>query len=461
MAELERAVRASPTTFADVLGRFLQAPREYQYAIIHGFLNIWQFPSEDVPPVDWDVIWSHLFDFLEQLLRDSQIWRVDGSDERYGRPSFISNAAANLLNYGTRGDPHGYPDSLLVRCWPLIQTLVQHGDTVSEPNHDPLNQAINSTKGRAIEASILHILRRWRLADNGTGSHAEIWRVARGFLDRELALCVDGNFEFSSLCGLYLRNLEHIGRRWLHDNIRSIFPRAYPRNLACALGGLAYAATTRSTYRLLRDSGVIENAVRLESMGRYSREKLMQNIIVGYLWGEETLCSGPFGYLSESESAEDLQLINRFLRSIRHDALDPKQIDRILGYWRWCVEWAQRERHSSGTVLASLSGLTAFLSTAEGSTELLLAVAPYVRLHDNGYEFLSELNRLAAVNAKEVRNVVAKFVDTHEPFYDYEDRMQTLLRTLAERGFRGDVIDFCDRLRSMAGMQDLYIELTQ
>ena len=296
-------------------------------------------PQRGRTPVDWDVIWSHLFDFLEQLLRDSQIWRVDGSDERYGRPSFISNAAANLLNYGTRGDPHGYPDSLLVRCWPLIQTLVQHGDTVSEPNHDPLNQAINSTKGRAIEASILHILRRWRLADNGTGSHAEIWRVARGFLDRELALCVDGNFEFSSLCGLYLRNLEHIGRRWLHDNIRSIFPRAYPRNLACALGGLAYAATTRSTYRLLRDSGVIENAVRLESMGRYSREKLMQNIIVGYVWGEETLCSGPFGYLSESESAEDLQLINRFLRSIRHDALDPKQIDRILGYWRWCVEW--------------------------------------------------------------------------------------------------------------------------
>ena len=187
----------------------------------------------------------------------------------------------------------------------------------------------------------------------------------------------------------------------------------------------------------------------------------MRNLILGYLWGEETLCSAPFVYLFESDSTEDFQLINRFLCSIRHEDLNPEQIERIVAYWRWCVEWAQERREPPETVLSSLSGLTAFLSTAVGTADLLLAVTPYVRLHDNAYEFLSELNRLARIDPGEIRNVVAIFIDTHEPFYDYKNKMQTLLRTLSERGFRVDVIGFCSKLGSMSGMQDLYNELTE
>lgn len=460
VAELERAVQDSPATFVDVLPDFLKAPTEYQYALIHGFLNIWQFPKENVPRVDWGGLWSRLFDFLDQLLSDSRVWTTGSSNEQYRHPSLISNTVANLLYRGTRDDQYGYPDFLLTRCWSLIETLVQRGATVAEPNHAPMNQAINSTKGRAIEAAFSHILRRWRLADEAAGSHVEIWSGAREFLDRELELCVDANFEFSALCGFYLRNLEYIDRQWLHDSIRNIFPSAYPRNFACALGGLAYASTTRSIYRLLRDSKVIEDAVRLESLGRYSREKLMQNLILGYLWGEETLGSAPFVYLFESDRAEDLQLINRFLWSIRRDSLSSEQIERIVAYWRWGVEWAQKGREPPVRLLSSLSGLTAFLSTAAEAVDLLLAVAPYVRLHDNAYAFLSDLNRLAGIDPEEVRNVVAEFVDNHEPFYDYENKMQTLLRTLSERGFRADVIAFCNKLRSMAGMQALYNELT-
>ena len=459
VAELERAVQASPTAFVDVLPDFLNAPVEYQYALIHGFLNIWQTPKESVAPVDWDGLWSRLFDFLEQLL--PQIWTIDSSSMPDVQPSLISNTVAELLNYGTRDDQHGYPDFLLTRCWSLIQTLVQRGETVAEPNHDPMNQAINSSKGRAIQAAFSHILRRWKLADEATGSHVDIWSEARQFLEHELELCVDANFEFSTLCAFYFGNLEYIDSRWLHDRIRLIFPRAYPRNLASALGGLAYASTTRSIYRSLRDSGIMEDAVRLQALGRYSREKLMRNLILGYLWGEETLCSAPFVYLFESDSTEDFQLINRFLWSIRHEDLNPEQIERIVAYWRWCVEWAQERREPPETVLSSLSGLTAFLSTAVGTADLLLAVTPYVRLHDNAYEFLSELNRLARIDPGEIRNVVAIFIDTHEPFYDYKNKMQTLLRTLSERGFRVDVIGFCSELGSMSGMQDLYNELTE
>ena len=112
-------------------------------------------------------------------------------------------------------------------------------------------------------------------------------------------------------------------------------------------------------------------------------------------------------------------------------------------------------------MLSSLSGLTAFLKTAaRENLDLLLAVAPHVDVHHGAYEFLDDLNRLVEVSPADVRTVLAKFIDTHEPFYDYKNRLQTLVRRLAKHGFRPDAIDFCNKLRSMSSMADLYYELT-
>ena len=52
-----------------------------------------------------------------------------------------------------------------------------------------------------------------------------------------------------------------------------------------------------------------------------------------------------------------------------------------------------------------------------------------------------------------------EFIDTHEPFYDYKNEMQTPVRALAEHGLRGDAIDFCNQLRSLPTMEALYKEL--
>ena len=93
--------------------------------------------------------------------------------------------------------------------------------------------------------------------------------------------------------------------------------------------------------------------------------------------------------------------------------------------------------------------------------ELLLVVAPHVHIHHAAYEFLEELNRLVEVSPAEVRAVLAKFIETHEPFYDYKNLMQKLVSRLAELGFRSDAITFCNELRSMPGLQDLFMKLTE
>jgi hypothetical protein len=322
-------------------------------------------------------------------------------------------------------------------------------------------QAINSTRGRALEAVFSHALRVCRLADKEIGSHVDAWNSMQALFDAELAACVDGNFEFSTLAGAYAGNLEYLSVEWLEAKVRKIFPVERRANLVCAIGGLAYASTSRKVYRLLRDNGVLDAALRLDLKGRNGHEKLMERVAVGYLWGEDTLDSSRFKFIFESKAEDALAQINFFFWTIRGEKLKEDQVQRILQYWRRCLDWADSLPTPPIKLLSSLSGLASFLPDASGEKyDLLLNTAPYVHEHHGAYDFLKELRRLVEGSPKEVCTVLRRFIDTHEPMYDYEDRMRKLVARLAELGHRAEAIEFCDRLRSLPGLYELFLELT-
>ena len=375
------------------------------------------------------------------------------------QPSSIRDAIADLIRSGTSDNASAYPDCLMAQAWCLIQVLVERGESVDEPSDDPMRQAINSSKGRALDTAFSHILRRFRNASKTPDLHASVWAEVRPFLDRQLVRCTGSNFEFSTLCGTHIHNLIVFDAGWLRKHVRNIFPVAHPGNFRSAVAGLAYATVNRNIYQMLSDTGIMDGAMRLELKSRHSRKKLMETLTLAYLWGDESLASSRFDQLFTDRRTEDLESINHFLPTIRVSSLESKQVERVVDYWRRCVNWTRSLNETPVNLLSSLSGLTTFLTTADGNLDLLIAVAAHVHVHRNAYEFIRELNRLVAVSPCAVRAVLAEFIDTHEPFYDYKNEMQMLVRALAQRGFRKDAINFCNKLRSMPSMEALYKEL--
>ena len=293
--QLQAAVRLSPAVFLRVLPDLITAPIQYQYGVINGFLRLWREPSAEQPYSDWDEAWHRLFAFFGELLGNATFWNEDqGRGQREVTPMWIAASIADLLQAGTRDDARAYPSDLLPTGWSLLMVLLDHSDAVTEPDDDPMTQAINSTRGRALEAVFSHILRSCRLADKESGSHAGVWAQVRGLMDDELEKCVDANFEFSTLAGAYIGNLEYIDKTWLEQNIAKIFPLDRRANFTCAVAGLAYASASRRIYVMLRDAGVIDAALRLDVKGRDAREKLMARVALGYLWGEDSLDSSRF-----------------------------------------------------------------------------------------------------------------------------------------------------------------------
>lgn len=459
---LEETVGINPQRFLRLLPAFLAAKRAYQYGVINGFKRLWAMYKEKQPHLDWNVAWEGLINFFERLLDNPEFWTEEVIQEQDLTPTrdWIPPIIAEFLHAGTKDDDKAYSPKLLTRGFSLIKILLEHLEAVDDVKDDAMFQAINSSKGKAIEALFSHTLRVCRVSDKRRGDHVEAWDSIKPTFDTELVKCENANYEFSTLAAAYLANIDYIGRNWLRSNIGKIFPQDFPANFICAIQGLTYASANRLIYELLLEHGVLDRALRLSLKGRRARERIIERIALAYLWGDELLDSPRFSYLLESGRFEDLEDAISFFSSIRGQKLTADQIERILCFWEKCVVWAQTLPKPPKSLLSALSRLIRYVTTfGDREIRLLMAVAPHVKVGYNADNFIEELDRLIEQDPAKVSSVLGKVLEAYVPDYDYEDRLQKLLIKLAESGRREDVLLYADRIRQLPGIDKLFKQL--
>ena len=460
VSALEEAIKRSPDTFLRELPAFAKADRPYQHAIIRGFKTVWESNDKQLS-IEWSEVWSVLLGLLETLVGTAAFWEAVDTKERDYSRSWLISAISDCLASGTREDSHALPPSLMPRVWALIQLcLDKTGSTADGDEDDPMMRAINTSKGRAIEALFSYALRSCRMEDRENNSHDSAWAVLKPIFDSELKKCEQGNYEFSTLLGAYLSNLDYMNRGWVAGNVASIFPVGRPNNLVCAIAGLAFSAPTRYIYVLLRDAGVLDAALPMELKGRDTRQKLVERMMVGYLWGEDTLTSTRLTHAFNHDLVEDLENGAWFFWSIRGEKLSDEQRAKILQYWAACVEWAGKQQNAPTKLMDALGHLAWSVDKLDAtSRDLLLAVAPFIYLHHNVYELLEELDRLASVSPIEVGEVLKRLVENDGPVYDYRDRLKKLIEKLFDLGQKDTARYCCNKLIGLPGMPELFRKL--
>lgn len=456
------AVKARPLPFLRVLQQFLNAKRSYQYGIISGFKHIWEATPTEQIQIDWNNAWEPIISFFESLLEDAGFWNEQVVSDRDFTPNrdWIPPVIAEFLRSGTRNDERVYPEHLLPRAWLLIECMLEKLEPESEVRDDAMSQAINTSKGKAIEAMYSHALRACRLSDRSQEDHTLIWAQLQPTFDKELNKCKDTNYEFSTLAGAYLVNLDYMDHNWLQVNINQVFSQQFPANFACALEGLAYGPATRPIYSLLNDNGIIEQALKSYPKGRHSREKLIERIALAYLWGEEELDGPRFSILFELGKEDDLEETSSFFWRVSNQDIEAAQVERILQYWERCLSWSDASAEVPVKLLSSLSRLSCYIqSVSDRDTVLLNAVAPHIQTNYNTQEFIEDLDRLVEKNPKVISAIFQRVIESYKPTYDFQDKLKSLINKFAECGLLEDAIRFANHLRQISGMQALFDQL--
>lgn len=458
------AIGSAPQIFLNRLPSFLNAKYEYQYALIAGFKKLWDTWDGKETSFDWNDAWPKLIEFFEKTVGNESMWLEPSGEEDSLSPhrNWIPPVISEFLRAGTRDDEKTYAPDLLPRTWSLTKILLKKSARQEKPSDgDAMTEAINTSKGKAVEALFNQALRRCRLSDAATKSHADAWREMQTVFDEELAACRNDNFEFSTLSGAYIANLHYVSRDWLHNNFRGIFSIELPANCLSALAGLAYAPAQPPIYDELVDAGILEWALTHEMKSTYARENLIQRICLAYLWDQEELESTRFALLFDPSRIDDLDVACRYFWSIRDQPLLDRQTEKILLFWDKCVTWARSIDPPPTNVLSTLSLLSCYLETI-GPRELswLLAVAPHVPFDYNATYFIEELGRLAEANTLQVGEVLVTMLQTYQTSFDYEDRLKKLILKLAEHpDTRSHAIRSAERLRSVPGMLEIYERL--
>jgi hypothetical protein len=460
---LEAVVADDPALFVRCLPSFLHAKRPYQYGILNGLKQAWEGSAKSPSNLDWNDAWGNILSFLSELIVPLPFWTEPVEPDADLCPSrdWIPPVVADFLRAGTRDDKHAYPSVLLPRALVLIEVLLERAEPSAAPSEDPMNMAINSPKGKAVEALFEHALRMCRVSDRASGSHEESWIVLQPIFTKELENTKGRNFEFSTLAAAYLANLQYLSEVWLAESVRQIFPPEYPDNFNSAIGGLAYAQATKTTYKLLVEAGVIDTAVqRHEGRGRLE-DRLIERIALAYLWGDEHLDSPRFTWWFDHSDMHALATVSHFFWSVSKHHLDDEQVERIMQFWQRCIDVARRVDAPSDQLLSSLSRLACYVRSISPNEEaLLMSVAPYTHIGHNADWFIEALERLADDDPQAVSRLLSLVLDSHDPIFDFEDRLKSIARKFAEHQMLDEALQLVDRLRRLRGMDELYDQLT-
>jgi hypothetical protein len=447
------AVETNPDVFLENLSQVLAVRPTYQSAVIEGLRRAWEANAK----ANWGRGWERLVGFFEQLVKNEEFWgrAIDT------RQHWVVIAVADCLKAGTKQDDHAYDPVLLPRTQFVLAELLKREPGVAAPSDDAMFQAMNTPKGRVIEALYSQALRAARVSDHRDKTHRKSWEDIRPLFESELSLCKNSNFEFSTLTGNYLPQLQYLDEKWVDQRVEQVFPTQYEANTLSALDGLAYASFTKPLYELIATHGVVERGLGLELKGRSAREKLLERVAAAYLWGIEPLDGRSVRRLFETATPSDLSVVVRVFWLARTGNLTAEQHERILSFWERILDWSEHHQDVSARTLSTSSLLATHITTIEQrERNLLKAVAPHVHVGHETYEFVAELLRLAQQEPTTIAEVLQLMVDAHPPDYDYQDRLASLLKFLAEHGQKDRVILISNKLRHLEGAQALYKSLT-
>ena len=458
---LEQAVKVKVDVFMHILPQFLNAKREYQYGLISGMKLV----LDDIKSFDNKTVfdWDRALNFLTDLLAAREFWqeKIEPNQDMIPTRDWIPGATADLLRAGMHDDRREYPHSSSAEVRMVLEILLANSESLEEPTNDPMTAAINSPKGKAVEALFSFALKECREAREIAGDRGG-WEKVQALFDSELEKTAAGNYEFSTLAAAYLLNLKYLSQRWLEESASRIFPLDEKKNFEAAIGGLAYSQPTIYSYRLLNKLGVIDATLASWSLSQKFDARMVERIALAYLWGDETLDGPKINTWFQSSNLAAIEACAGFFRQIRGEKLSEEHESKVLAFLRKAVEFCLVSLEARKHLLSTLGTLACyFTKLGEEDTNLLVELAKYVHVGYNESRFISELVRLCDMYPVEVHRVLVELLNANTPSYDFEDGLKLIVQTLYSKHLKEQAIRVVDQLRHLNGFPALFLEFSQ
>jgi hypothetical protein len=440
----QQVLAADPMKYFYHLSQFETLRLDFVHAVFEAFQGLWSANGA----LPWTELWERIMAFAESLTESSStLWNV-ASKPASEQPFLTANKhwivadIARVIEQGTKEDSHVMPDILLPRAQTLLLALLDRSPGSSfKPEDDAIFIAINSDHGNCVEALFNLALRRCRLADSVGNEHQSVWeRELEPHFDARLTAASSDSFEFAVLAVNYLPNLLYLSADWVHRNIERLFWVADETMWLCAMQGYAQIARVQRTiYDYLKRSGQFLRALDDERLKERVHEKIIQNIVFGFIADFESLqdADSLIAKLIERRQRDEISHLTWFIWTLRESDSRERLSHKIHLLWPRLLAIVDVSTRD-GRLLASR--LCIWLDLVEEisaqNLEWIRAVAPYADENHNSYGFLESLARLSEKHPNEVFEIWKALLTGSRAAYPPE-AIATIFKRLVALGSEG------------------------
>lgn len=448
------AVANDPAKFAADLSPLLALPPYYLYYLLWGLKDGWAARRD----FDWKAVLS----FCSELMQTEAFWSgPPKKDELYPGP--LVSQAADLIQAGTQEDSHAFDQSLLPTAESLLIRLLADAPSEMYEGYDLVTAVLNSPKGRAFAAAISYSLRYARLR-KGEDPVTRWAPAVKEDFTRRLDPSFDPSVEFSVVLGEHLLNLAWLDEEWVTAHLNEVFPKDREQHWRGAMAGhLWVGRTRRDLYILLRANGHYAKALETDFQQPHIRERLIHQLTVAYLWGDEPLDEPDslFARLVSSWRPEDLSQIVTYL-GMQRGALEEEHWTRVLDFWRYLFGHYSQEAdlpRDEQDLVANASRLAVYLDSIDSETlEWLRLSARNFRQPHEATFLLEYLDALVESSPREVGLVYLELLGSETYPMFHKDHIVHTVETLYAKGQS----ELADRICNLYGakgydfLEDVY-----
>jgi hypothetical protein len=422
------------------LEHFIDLKPHYVDQIFSAYAKLWS----DKKQRSWDTLWSKLLTFSHNLFQKESFWQSSDNKESgpfIGDKHWVVSSYCRLVESGCENSEHAFDLSLAETVKNTLE-LILNNESGSDFNNDSdaVSVAINSPRGRCLEAYFKLALFQCRNVEKDSDDRQKIWVTYEQVFTDELNKPASANeYEFITIALMYIRNFFYLSKRWTNENLEEMFGDVNSLQWLCAVQAYSYVGwlipeihntfKAKGDYVSLLDDPNLNDTVK----GRY-----IEYICIAHIQKIDTLGDDDslLQLLLSRNNEKELSKIIWFLWSIRDQKLDiVKEI--VFHLWPKLIELIGQKVNGYKRLASKLALWTEYIKELnDQSMPLLSAVAPYINEDYNGMSFMKELARLSETAALDVADIwKATLVN---PFYMYDlEPLEKIFSNLIAQGNEG------------------------
>ena len=371
--ELTNVVGQNPSVFSTEAGKFMNLDVTYIRALITGL----QDAVKEQKAIDWSSI------------LDLCLWIVQHRDDTTGSDAELferdqtygpcRQAVTMLILQGLKWGDAKIPADQRETVWKMIEILIDDPDPSREYEADhyendpnPVSVAINSTRGKALQAVIDYVLwlRRHSLdTSSGVGEAEGVFlfpEEARVILEKHLRIEEEPTLALRSVYGDNINQLVLIDAEWVKDNLEHIFPRdeAYKDYYDAAWSAfIRYCHPFEEVFEILHEqyytaASQVGDTPSTQYSGRKTTEGLVLHLMVLYWRGKldsdefTRVWAAFWEHASDETAAYAIGFIGSTFRRVK-DEVEQDIIGRLVELWERRLEVALQSPENHVREMAS------------------------------------------------------------------------------------------------------------